>query len=82
MLDWVKNRLKERTSYDGAALIAVGLVVLFLGPFASYAAWAAVAWGAWTLFNKQGCESWLNQPRLKTRFWEPRLKEQCSENNV
>ena len=54
MLDWVKNRLKERTSYDGAALIAVGLVVLFLGPFASYVAWAAIAWGAWTMFNKQG----------------------------
>ena len=54
MLDWVKNRLKERTSYDGAALIAVGLVVLFIGPFASYAAWAAIAWGAWTMFNKQG----------------------------
>ena len=52
MLDWVKNRLKERTSYDGAALIAVGLVVLFLGPFASYAAWAAVAWGAWSIWHK------------------------------
>ena len=54
MLDWVKNRLKERTSYDGAALIAVGLVVLFLGPFASYAAWAAIAWGVITLVKSEG----------------------------
>ena len=39
MFNWIKNRVMERTSWDGGALIAVGLVVLFLGPFAKYAAW-------------------------------------------
>jgi len=51
-MDWIKSRLVERTSWDGAALIAVGLVVLFLGPWATYAAWAAVVWGAWTMWTK------------------------------
>ena len=48
MGNWIKNRLAERTSWDGAALVAVGLVVLFLGPFAKWAAYAAIVWGAWT----------------------------------
>jgi len=26
MVDWIKNRVMERTSWDGGALIAVGLV--------------------------------------------------------
>jgi hypothetical protein len=51
-MDWIKSRLVERTSWDGAALVAVGLVVLFLGAWATYAAWAAVVWGAWTMWTK------------------------------
>ena len=29
MVNWIKGRVMERTSWDGGALIAVGLVVLF-----------------------------------------------------
>ena len=50
---WLLARWAERTSWDGAALVAVGLVVLFLGPFAKWAAWAAVVWGAWTMWTKE-----------------------------
>jgi hypothetical protein len=53
MSDWIKDRLSERTSWDGAALVAVGLVVLFLGPFAQWAAYAAIVWGAWTMWTKE-----------------------------
>jgi|TARA_R110000765_G_scaffold88276_1_gene168897 hypothetical protein len=53
MISWIKNRVMERTSWDGGALIAVGLVVLFLGPFAKYAAMAAVAWGVLTILKSQ-----------------------------
>lgn len=53
MFDWVKARTVERTSWDGAALVAVGLVVLFLGPFAKWAAYAAIVWGAWTILTKE-----------------------------
>ena len=53
MISWIKDRLVERTSWDGGALIAVGLVVLFLGPFAKYAAMAAIAWGVVTLLKSE-----------------------------
>ena len=53
MIDWIKNRVGERTSWDGGALIAVGLVVLFLGPFAKYAAMAAIAWGVITMMKSE-----------------------------
>ena len=53
MFNWIKDRGMERTSWDGSALIAVGLVVLFLGPFAKYAAMAAIAWGVITMMKSQ-----------------------------
>ena len=31
--DWVKDRLEERTTWDGGMLVAVGLVILFFGAF-------------------------------------------------
>ena len=53
MKNWIKNRLDERTSWDGAALIAVGVIVLIAGPFAKLAAYVAIAYGAWTIFKKE-----------------------------
>ena len=53
MTKWIKNRLVERTSWDGAALIAIGVIVLVLGPLAHYAAWAALVGGAWTLWKSE-----------------------------
>ena len=53
MTNWIKNRRGERTSWDGAALIAIGVIVLVLGPLAHYAAWAALVWGAWTLWKSE-----------------------------
>ncbi len=47
MLDWIKDRTVERTSLDGSVLIAAGIVVLLFAPLAKYAAWAAIAYGAW-----------------------------------
>ena len=54
MFNWIKSRVMERTSWDGGALIAVGLVVvLFLGPFAKYAALAAISWGVLTMLKSE-----------------------------
>lgn len=50
---WVEKRFKERTSWDGAMLIAIGVIVLIAGPFAKLAAYAAIAYGAWTLFKSE-----------------------------
>ena len=53
MFSWVKNRLKERTSYDGIVLIVISLIALCLGPFVKYAALATLADGVWTLVRKE-----------------------------
>ena len=50
---FITSRLDERTSWDGAALIALGIVVLIAGPFAKLAAYAAIAYGAWTIWKKE-----------------------------
>ena len=51
--EWVSERFEERTSWDGAMLIAIGVIVLSAGPFAKLAAYAAIAYGAWTLFKSE-----------------------------
>jgi len=53
MKSWINNKVAERTSWDGAALIAVGVVILFAGPFAKIAAYAAIAYGAWTIWKSE-----------------------------
>ena len=50
---WINSRIEERTSWDGAVLIAVGLVVLIAGPFAKLAAYGAIAYGAWTVWKSE-----------------------------
>jgi hypothetical protein len=51
--NWIKKRLDERTSLDGAVLIGIGLVILIAGPFAKLAAYAAIAYGAWTIWKAE-----------------------------
>lgn len=51
--NWIKERLEERTSLDGAVLVGVGLVILIAGPFAKLAAYAAIAYGAWTIWKSE-----------------------------
>tara|TARA_B100001063_G_C16724516_1_gene535545 strand:+ start:989 stop:1147 length:159 start_codon:yes stop_codon:yes gene_type:complete len=52
-MNWLKNRIKERTSLDGVALMALGLLVLFMAPLAKIAAGVAIAYGAWTLWKAE-----------------------------
>lgn len=50
-LTWLKARLKERTSWDGLGLIAVGLLTLN-DTMSLYVALGAIGWGAWTFLKK------------------------------
>ena len=50
---WLNTRMKERTSWDGAALVALGIMVLFIAPLAKIAAGIAIAYGAWTIWKKE-----------------------------
>jgi len=54
-IDWLQERMKERTSWDGFTIIAISVLVLSASPLIRYAAWAGLVYGAWTLWKK---ESW------------------------
>jgi|TARA_R110002074_G_scaffold321278_1_gene491740 hypothetical protein len=51
--NFITSRLEERTSLDGAILIVLGVLILIAGPFAKLAAYAAIAYGAWTIWKKE-----------------------------
>ena len=53
MTNWIKARVKERTSWDGAILVGLGVLVLFLSPLAKIAAGAAILYGAWTIWKSE-----------------------------
>jgi hypothetical protein len=50
---FITSRLEERTTWDGAMLIGVGLIVLIAGPFAKLAAYIAIGYGAWTIYKSE-----------------------------
>ena len=51
-MDWIKNRVNEMSSWSGASLIALGLLILLGGPFVKIAAYAAVVWGIISIIKK------------------------------
>ncbi len=55
IVDWIKDRVKERTSWDGGALIAIGVIGLFFSAIVPFnlICWAAIAWGAWTAWKSE-----------------------------
>ena len=50
---WINERIKERTSMDGAVCIALGLMILFLSPLSKIAAGIAIAYGVWTIWKSE-----------------------------
>lgn len=53
MINWIKSRLKERTTLDGVALIAIGVITLMFDGLITWAAYAAIAYGAWTIWKSE-----------------------------
>jgi hypothetical protein len=53
MVDWIKDRVKERTSIDGVTLIIVCGFILLFGGIAKLLAWAGLVWGIITLIKKE-----------------------------
>jgi hypothetical protein len=51
--NWISSRLTERTSGDGAALITAGVCFLLFKGIATLVAYAAIAYGAWTLWKEE-----------------------------
>jgi hypothetical protein len=53
-MNWIKDRLKERTTWDGVALCGLGVVVILLpNSIDNIAAGVAIAWGAWTTLKNE-----------------------------
>ena len=50
-MNWIKNRLLERTSWDGIVLIAAG-VAMIITPV-TLIAYGMIAYGAWTLWKSE-----------------------------
>mgnify|MGYP001159879309 FL=1 len=50
-MSWLTDRLKEKASHGGLGLVAVGLIILFLGSWINIAAYAAIAFGAYQFFT-------------------------------
>ena len=47
-MEWLKARVSERTSWDGAVIIAGSLIVLLTGGLAKLLAVAGLLYGVWT----------------------------------
>ena len=50
-MDFIKDRLAERTSWDGGVLI-VGGIVMILAPV-NLIAYGMIAYGAWTIWKEE-----------------------------
>jgi hypothetical protein len=48
-MNWLKNRLLERTSLDGAVLIGCGIAMILVP--VNLIAYGMIAYGAWTLLK-------------------------------
>ena len=53
-MNWIKDRVKEISTWSGASLVALGLLVVLGGPFVKLAAYAAIIWGIVSMVKKQG----------------------------
>ena len=50
---WIDARLKERTTWDGAGLITIGLLAIFAANLAKIVGGVAVIYGIWTIYKKE-----------------------------
>ena len=51
-MNWISDRIKEMSSWSGASLIALGLLIVLGGPMVKIAAYAAIVWGIISVIKK------------------------------
>ena len=52
-MNWLKSKLTERSSMDGILMVAAGAAIIIFSPLTQMIAYAAIAWGAWTIWRKE-----------------------------
>lgn len=50
---WIANRLTERSTVDGVVMVVAGAAIIVFSPFAKLIAYAAIAYGAWTIWRQE-----------------------------
>lgn len=50
---WIANRLQERSTVDGVVMVAAGAAVIVFSPFAKLIAYAAIAYGVYTVWRQE-----------------------------
>ena len=50
-MKYIKERLKEYSSFDGTLFVAIGLLILFLTPLAKIAAGLSIAYGIYKILK-------------------------------
>lgn len=51
-MNWIKARIKERSSLDGVVMIAGGAAIIVFGPLTQLIAYGAIAYGVYTIIRK------------------------------
>ena len=51
-MSWLKDRVKEMSSWSGASLIVLGALIVLGGPFVKWLAYAAIVWGVVSIVKK------------------------------
>ena len=49
---WIKKRWAERSSQNGVALVAIGVVAIVFKPLLSIAAYVAIIYGGYQIWKK------------------------------
>lgn len=50
---WIASRLAERSTVDGIVMVAAGAAVIVFSPFAKLIAYAAIAYGIYTIWRQE-----------------------------
>tara|TARA_Y100001937_G_C7118976_1_gene331598 strand:- start:1450 stop:1632 length:183 start_codon:yes stop_codon:yes gene_type:complete len=53
MVDWLKDRVTERTSIDGIVLVVVGVLALIAKPIIGLIAYVAIVYGIYTFCKSE-----------------------------
>ena len=53
LMDFIKGRLKELSTLDGAVIVGISLGVLLLGPMVKWMAWAGLVYGAYRVLKSE-----------------------------
>ena len=52
MIDWVKNKIKQKDSLHGAGIIIACLLIIAFGSMAKILAYVGIAYGLWQILKK------------------------------